>query len=63
MLRSLTTSNDNRSYIFNYMGNVGLLISRTEPNEKTTMYNYEKNGKVKEVKLTKPTKTQQITSV
>lgn len=48
MLRSLTTS-DNRSFIFNYMGNVGLLISSTEPNDKTTMFNYEKSGKVKEV--------------
>lgn len=51
MLRSLTTS-DNRSHVFNYMGNVGLLISRTDDlNEKTTMFTYEKSGKVKEVKI------------
>lgn len=48
MLKSLTT-NDNRSYSFNYFGNTGLLTSRTELNEKITSFNYEKNGKVKEV--------------
>ena len=49
MLRSLTTINDNRSYTFNYLGNTGLLTSRTELNEKITLFNYEKNGKLKEI--------------
>ena len=48
MLKSLTTNNDNRSYNFNYLGNTGLLTSRTELNEKITLFNYEKNGKLKE---------------
>lgn len=48
MLRSLITS-DNRSYNFNYLGNTGLLASKTELNDKTTTFNYEKNGRVKEV--------------
>lgn len=55
MLRSVTTSenNNNRSHVFNYMGNVGLLISRTDHDlnnaETSTVFNYEKSGKVKEV--------------
>lgn len=50
MLRSLIT-NDNRSYSFNYLGNTGLLTSRTELTDKVTLFSYEKNGKVKEVNI------------
>jgi hypothetical protein len=48
MLKSITT-NDNRSYSFNYLGNTGLLTSRTELNDRVTLFSYEKNGKLKEV--------------
>jgi hypothetical protein len=47
MLRSVTL-NDNRSFNFSYLGNTGLLISKTEY-DKTTLFNYEKNGKIKEI--------------
>ena len=50
MLRNLIT-NDNRSYSFNYLGNTGLLTSRTELTDKVTLFSYEKNGKVKEVNI------------
>jgi hypothetical protein len=48
MLRSLIT-NDNQSNNFTYLGNTGLLISKSEFNQKPIYFNYEKNGKVKEV--------------
>jgi hypothetical protein len=48
MLRSIIT-NDNRSYSFNYFGNTGLLSSKTEFNDRTSYFMYEKNGKIKEL--------------
>ena len=48
MLRSMIT-NDNRSFSFNYFGNSGLLSSKTELNDRTTYFVYEKNGKIKEL--------------
>ena len=48
MLRTLTT-NEGKQYNFNYMGNTGLLVSKSEPGEKSTTFNYEKNGKVREL--------------
>ena len=48
MLRSITAP-DNKTIAFNYLANSGLLISKTESNDQTTLFSYDKNGKIKEV--------------
>ena len=49
MLRSLKYA-ESKAYTFNYLGNTGLLLSKTEGlNDKTTSFVYEKNGKVREM--------------
>jgi len=48
MLKSLET-NDGQSNIFNYLSNSGLLTSSTDQKGKIVEFNYEDNGKVKEI--------------
>ena len=48
ILRSIITP-DNKTISFNYLANTGLLISKTESNDQTTLFAYDKNGKIKEV--------------
>ena len=50
MLRSITTP-DNRTVNLNYFGNTGLLASKIMSNGQSIVFNYEKNGKIKEVFL------------
>ena len=49
MLRALTTT-ESKNYSFNYLGNTGLMLSKTEgSNDKTTSFVFEKSGKVREI--------------
>ena len=49
MLKNLITSDNRTSYKFNYVGNTGLLKSKTEYNDQTTQFNYQKNGKIEQI--------------
>jgi len=49
MIKNFSSNTSQTTFSFTYVGNLGLLKSRTENNEKSTIYNYKKNGKVEQV--------------
>ena len=49
MLKTLIIEANRTSYSFTYVGNTGLLKSKSENNDKTFLFNYQKNGKIEQI--------------
>jgi len=49
MIKNLSTNTSSATFSLTYLGNSGLLKTRTEKNGITTMFNYQKYGKIEQI--------------